>query len=132
MDKNILKEYARLIAVSGVNVQPGQEVVVRTEPESLDFLETLTEELYLAGAGKVRAEWRYAPLTCLDIKYQDAETLGGVDKWEEEKLRHNSETLPAMIYLDSDDPDGMNGIEEKSKEQHRTDENKNNDDNKQA
>ena len=28
--------------------------------------------------------------------------------------------------------DGMNGIEEKSKEQHRTDENKNNDDNKQA
>ena len=32
MDKNILKEYARLIAVSGVNVQPGQEVVVRTEP----------------------------------------------------------------------------------------------------
>ena len=28
--------------------------------------------------------------------------------------------------------DGMNCIEEKSKEQHRTDENKNNDDNKQA
>lgn len=28
--------------------------------------------------------------------------------------------------------DGMNGIEEKTKEQHRTDENKNNDDNKQA
>ena len=28
--------------------------------------------------------------------------------------------------------DGMNAIEEKSKEQHRTDENKNNDDNKQA
>ena len=28
--------------------------------------------------------------------------------------------------------DGMNGIEEKSKEQHRTDENKNNDGNKQA
>lgn len=28
--------------------------------------------------------------------------------------------------------DGMNGIEEKSKERHRTDENKNNDDNKQA
>ena len=28
--------------------------------------------------------------------------------------------------------DGMNGIEEKCKEQHRTDENKNNDDNKQA
>ena len=112
MDKNILREYAKLIAVSGVNVQPRQEVVVRAEPESLDFLETLVEELYLAGAGRVRVEWRYAPLTCLDIKYQDAETLGSVPKWEEEKLRHNSDTLPAMIYLHSDDPDGMNGIDQ--------------------
>ena len=112
MDKNILREYAKLIAVSGVNVQPRQEVVVRAEPESLDFLETLVEELYLAGAGRVRVEWRYVPLTCLDIKYQDAETLGGVPKWEEEKLRHNSDTLPAMIYLHSDDPDGMNGIDQ--------------------
>ena len=112
MDKNILREYAKLIAVSGVNVQPRQEVVVRAEPESLDFLETLVEELYLAGAGKVRVEWRYVPLTCLDIKYQDAETLGSVPKWEEEKLRHNSDTLPAMIYLHSDDPDGMNGIDQ--------------------
>ena len=107
MDKNILREYAKLIAVSGVNVQPRQEVVVRAEPESLDFLETLVEELYLAGAGRVRVEWRYVPLTCLDIKYQDAETLGSVPKWEEEKLRHNSDTFPAMIYLHSDDPDGM-------------------------
>ena len=112
MDKNILREYAKLIAVSGVNVQPRQEVVVRAEPESLDFLETLVEELYLAGAGRVRVEWRYVPLTCLDIKYQDAETLGSVPKWEEEKLRHNSDTLPAMIYLHSDDPDGMNGIDQ--------------------
>lgn len=112
MDKNILREYAKLIAVSGVNVQPRQEVVVRAEPESLDFLETLVEELYLAGAGRVRVEWRYVPLTCLDIKYQDAETLGSVPKWEEEKLRHNSDTLPAMIYLRSDDPDGMNGIDQ--------------------
>ena len=112
MDKNILREYAKLIAVSGVNVQPRQEVVIRAEPESLDFLETLVEELYLAGAGRVRVEWRYVPLTCLDIKYQDAETLGSVPKWEEEKLRHNSDTLPAMIYLHSDDPDGMNGIDQ--------------------
>ena len=112
MNKNILREYAKLIAVSGVNVQPRQEVVVRAEPESLDFLETLVEELYLAGAGRVRVEWRYVPLTCLDIKYQDAETLGSVPKWEEEKLRHNSDTLPAMIYLHSDDPDGMNGIDQ--------------------
>lgn len=62
MDKNILREYAKLIAVSGVNVQPRQEVVVRAEPESLDFLETHVEELYLAGeAGRVARRMALRP-----------------------------------------------------------------------
>ena len=43
MDKNILQRYARLIAVSGINVTPGQYVVIRTAPEQLDFVEQLME-----------------------------------------------------------------------------------------
>ncbi len=33
MDKAKLRSYAALIARMGVNVQPGQEVVIRTAPE---------------------------------------------------------------------------------------------------
>ena len=112
MEREILRNYARLIARSGVNILPGQEVVIRSEPIQLDFVEMLTEECYLAGAGRVRMDWSCMRLQKLAIQYQDEETLGRVEKWQEEKLRYECETLPAMIYLDSDDPDGLGGVDQ--------------------
>ena len=112
MDKNKLRSYAELIASLGVNVQPGQEVIIRSEPEQMEFLEMLTEQCYLAGASKVTIEWRCQALQKLDIKYQSDEVLGRVEPWEEQRLKEKSEKLPANIYLDSDDPDGLAGIDQ--------------------
>ena len=112
MDINILRNYAELIARSGVAVMEGQTVIIRTEPEQLEFLELLTEECYKAGAGKVMVDWRYQPLTCLAVKYQDDETLGKVEKFEEEKLAYMVEKLPATIYLVSEDPDGLKDMDQ--------------------
>lgn len=112
MDKNKLRSYAELIAHLGVNVQPGQEVIIRSEPEQMEFLEMLTEQCYLAGASKVTVEWRSQVLQKLDIKYQSDEVLGRVEPWEEQRLKEKSEKLPANIYLDSDDPDGLAGIDQ--------------------
>ena len=112
MDKNKLRSYAELIACLGVNVQPGQAVIIRSEPEQMEFLEMLTEQCYLAGASKVTVEWRCQVLQKLDIKYQSDEVLGRVEPWEEQRLKEKSEKLPANIYLDSDDPDGLAGIDQ--------------------
>ncbi len=112
MNKNKLRSYAELIARLGVNVQPGQEVIIRSEPEQMEFLEMLTEQCYLAGASKVTVEWRCQALQKLDIKYQSDEVLGRVEPWEEQRLKEKSEKLPANIYLDSDDPDGLAGIDQ--------------------
>lgn len=112
MEEKKLRAYARLIARMGVNIRQGQEVVIRTEPQQLDFLEMLIDECYLAGASKVTIEWRFAPAQRLDIKYQSDDTLGRVESWEEQRLKHKVATLPANIYLDSDDPDGLAGIDQ--------------------
>lgn len=112
MDKGRLKDYARLIARMGVNIQPGQQVVIRSEPEQLEFLEMLIEECYLSGASKVTVEWRYVPAQRLDIKYQSDDTLARVESWEELRLKEFTSLLPANIYLDSDDPDGLAGIDQ--------------------
>lgn len=60
MDVERLRLYAKLIARMGVNVQSGQEVVIRTEPGQLDFLELLIDECYQAGASKALliSPWR--------------------------------------------------------------------------
>lgn len=112
MDKAILRNYARLIAVSGVNIKKGQECVLHTYPEQLEFVEMLIEELYLAGAGKVTLEWNWQSETKLHIKYRSEEALGEVTDYEELKARRRSETLPALIYLHSEDPDGLKGIDQ--------------------
>lgn len=79
MDGKLLRNYARLIARSGINVIKGQEVIIRTEPEQTDFVELLAEECYLAGAGKVTADWRFLPRRGL-ISVPEPVTLGGVEK----------------------------------------------------
>ncbi len=112
MDRETLRRYARLIARSGVNIQQGQYTVIRTAPEQLDCVEMLAEECYLAGAAKVLIEWRYQPFTRLDIQYQSDEVLGRVESWEEENMKKKTELLPANIYLCSEDPDGLAGIDQ--------------------
>lgn len=112
MEIEHLKNYARLIARLGINVQKGQEVVIFAEPIGLDFIGLLVEECYLAGASKVSMEWDVQSLTKLDVKYQSEESLARVEKWQEEKLKLRVERLPAVIYLHSEDPDGLKGIDQ--------------------
>ena len=53
MKKSVLREYARLIARTGVNVQPGQEVFIAAELDQPEFVKMLVEECYKCKAKKV-------------------------------------------------------------------------------
>lgn len=113
MKKTILRDYAKLLAIKGVNVQKGQEVIIVAELDQPEFVKILVEECYRAGAGKVSVEWTYQPLRKLDVRYQKEKVLSRVEDWEIEKIKHRVKTLPAMIYLESEDPDGLKGINQK-------------------
>lgn len=113
MNKTRLKKYANLIARCGVNVQKGQEVVVNAGLDQPEFVKMVVDECYKAGAKKVSVEWSYQPLTKLNVRYCTEKVLGTVEKWQVEKLEHRAETLPCMIHLISEDPDGLAGINQK-------------------
>lgn len=110
MKKTTLRSYAKLIAVSGVNIQKGQDVVIQCELDQPEFVKMLVEECYRAGARKVRVDWSYQPLQKLHVRHQTLTTLGTVEDWEETRLAREAETLPCRIYLISEDPDGLKGI----------------------
>ncbi len=112
MNKLQLKRYAKLLAKVGVGVKKGQWVVVQAELDQPEFVEMCVEELYRAGAGKVTVEWAHQPLAQLHYKYQSTESLSETAKWEIEKLELRKKELPAMLYLDSEDPDGLKGIDQ--------------------
>lgn len=110
MEQEILKQYAKLIASVGANVQPGQEVLVYAGLDQPEFAAEVVSACYEAGAKKVRVEWNYDPLQRIHATYQNQETLSTVEAWEKAKLQHMVDTLPCRIYLESSDPDGLRGI----------------------
>lgn len=112
MKKSTMQKYARLIAQKGVNVQKGQEVVVNASLDQPEFVKMVVEECYKKGASKVMVEWAYQPLTKLNYRYRSVKTLSTMENWEVEKLKNRVEKLPAIIYIESDDPDGLKGVDQ--------------------
>lgn len=110
MKKTLLKKYAYLIAKVGANVQKGQAVILYANTEQSEFATMVAEECYRLGASYVRMEWEYQPLEKLALQYQDIETLCTVPKWKLEKLKLMTEEFPCRIYILSDDPDGLKGV----------------------
>lgn len=110
MKKTILRSYAKLIARTGVNIEKGQEVMILAALDQPEFVKMLVEECYRAGASKVIVDWEYQALDKLHVRHQSVKTLSHVEKWEEEKFQHYIDALPCRIYLDSEDPDGLKGV----------------------
>ena len=115
MDTEQLLRYARLIAVTGGGIMPGQSVVLRAGLDQPEFVLMLAEECYRAGAAEVEVEWEYQPLAKLDNRWQSVDTLGTVKPWQEQKLRCRADSLPVMLYLESADPDGLAGIDQQKR-----------------
>ncbi len=112
MNRTQLKRYAKLLAKTGINVVKGQWVVVSAELDQPEFVEMVVEELYRAGAGKVTVEWSHQPLMKTQYKFEKEQSLSALAKWEIEKLEFRKKELPAMLYLESEDPDGLAGIDQ--------------------
>ena len=110
MKKTVLRNYARLIAKMGGRVQKGQDVIIMAGLDQPEFVTMVAEECYRCGARKVTVEWSHQPLEKLTKKRCSQTALSRVEDWQVEKLKHQVKTLPVRIYLDSDDPDGMKGV----------------------
>lgn len=119
MKKTVLKKYAQLIAQCGINVQKGQEVIIQCDLDQPEFIKMLVEECYKAGAEKVIVDWAYQPLSKLHYKYRTMKTLTTLEKWEHEKWQHYVDRVPCRIYIESEDPDGLKGINQKKVAQAR-------------
>ena len=113
MNKKRLRKYANLIARCGVNVQKGQEVFISAELDQPEFVAMVVDECYKAGASKVTVDWSYQPLTKLHVRHCSKKVLGGMDNWQLEKWEHQADVLPCKIYLMSEDPDGLAGVNQK-------------------
>ena len=113
MKKSYLKQYAKLLVKCGISVKKGDIVMINAGLDQPEFVEMVVAECYRAKAARVIVEWSHLPLTKLNVNNMSAKMLGTVEAFEEEKLKYRLEKNPAMLYITSDDPDGLKGVNQK-------------------
>lgn len=112
MNQQILQKYAELLVRCGLNVQKGQDVIIVADLDQPEFVAMCVEECYKAGAKKVVMDWSHQKITKLHYSYQTLESLSSLEEWQLEKWRWQAKTLPCKLYIESEDPDGLSGVDQ--------------------
>ena len=110
MKQELLRQYAKLLANVGINVEKGEEVWITAGLDQPEFVEMVVEECYKAGAKKVKVEWYHDPLDKLNYKYMTLGELGKVPPYYIAELKYCLKKLPSSLYIISDDPDALKGV----------------------
>lgn len=111
MNQELLKEYARFAVKSGVNLQEGQELKLFISVEQAELARLIVAEAYAAGAAEVSVEWRDDSIERMAYENVSAERLSEVKEWQKSRLIREVEVLPAVIHVDSSDPEKLKGID---------------------
>lgn len=113
MDQKRLRDYAKLLARTGINVQKGEEVWINAQLDQPEFVRMVVEELYLAGAGEVKVYWSDDQTRKLQYKYEKVSTLGKLKNFEIDKYKYQTKKFPAVLHIISEDPDVFKGVNQK-------------------
>ena len=112
MRKTQLQRYAKLLAKTGLNVKKGQTVFIAAGLDQPEFVAMVTEECYKAGASEVYVEWAYQPVDKISSNYRTLESLSELKPWAKAKWEFKAQNYSCRLWIDSDDPDGMSGVDQ--------------------
>ena len=110
MELSRLKEYASLLARKGINVQKDEEVWVNCQLDQIEFVRLVVEELYKAGASKVRVRFSDNEISRLGYKYAKTSDLCKVPNYTIAEYKYMVKHNPSMLHIVSDDPDAFKSI----------------------
>lgn len=110
--KPAIRKYIELIVTKGLHLDPGQDAIITASVDIADFVKPVVEECYRQGARKVWVEWLCQELDPIHVEHQSPKTLAHLEPWQLKKWAWRRDRLPAMLYLLSEDPDGLRGIDQ--------------------
>ncbi len=112
MRKTQLQKYAKLLAKVGLNVKKGQTVFIAAALDQPEFVTMVVEECYKAGASEVHVEWSHQPVEKFDAQYRTLESLSQMSPWVKAKWEFKAKNYSCRLWIESEDPDGMNGVDQ--------------------
>lgn len=105
MNQEYLNKLARLAVVKGVNVQPGQLVVVNADLEARELARQVCREAYAAGASEVIMNYSDEVCALQTYLHADPAEFDHAPYGKAVQLNTAAEKGAAFIHIISDDPD---------------------------
>jgi aminopeptidase len=99
-----LIKYADVIVKIGLNVQPGQRVLLRAFVENVEFTRVLTERAYKAGASFVDVLWEDEQARLIRFKNAPKDSFGLYSQFRSDALSQAGERADAMLSMTPEDP----------------------------
>ena len=106
-----LKQYARLVVRIGVNVQKGQDIVLRCPAECYEFARMIAKEGYEAGAKQVIVHFKDEQISRLTYDYADISVFETVPEWQAESLNKYAKEGACFISISGGDPEVFKGVD---------------------
>ena len=107
-----LDRYARLAIQVGVNVQPGQDVLVEGLVEHAPLVRRLVAAAYAAGARYVDVTYRDEHVVRAQVELGPEEGLGWVPPWQLLRMEETRRRRTCLVSVVGDpDPDLMAGLD---------------------
>lgn len=110
MNKTTQKKYAKLLVVTGMNVQKGQSVVIAADVNQEEFVSYVVEECYNAGASEVDVRWDSQAIAKINYKKQSLKKLCETPEWMKARYQKEVDECSPYLWIISQDPDGLNGV----------------------
>lgn len=118
-----IQRFADVVVRAGVNLQPGQGVVLRTDTAHLEIARAVVEAAYAAGAAWVEPIWSDGPMRRSAVDHTGVAELTASRGWALQRIREWSEQGVCSITLLGDpDPHLFDGADPARAAAFRTDE----------
>lgn len=106
-----IRKYIEAVVGVGVNIQPGQNLIIYSDVEQAQVARMALEIAYKRGAKDVMISWTDTISERLDYIFAPDEKFGVVPEWYKARLKHLVDEKYHILSIDSDDPDGYAGVD---------------------
>ncbi|SMO84820.1 aminopeptidase [Melghirimyces algeriensis] len=110
---NHLEKYADLAVQTGVNIQPGQTLVITASIDATDLVRSITKKAYQRGAKHVWIEWQDDVCTRLKYDLAPDEAFEEFPLWKAKGYEEIVEKGGAFLHIESNDPELLKGVDPK-------------------
>ncbi|MDQ0190016.1 aminopeptidase [Alicyclobacillus cycloheptanicus] len=106
-----LENYAEVIVRVGLNIQPGQDLLIAAPIEAADFVRHIVDKAYDTGARNVVVNWEDEQLTRLRYLKAPDEAFLEFPDWRVQQMEDLMNRDGAYLVISARDPDLLAGVD---------------------